>query len=81
MYTGLHVKCPLLLSHFNETFNFLDRFPKNTEISNFMKIRLVGGDLFHADGQTHMMKLLRLKKTRNITRSNFIEIISGNTSI
>jgi len=27
-------------------------FSKNTQISNFMKIRLVGTELFHADGRT-----------------------------
>jgi hypothetical protein len=32
--------------------NFLDRFPKTPQISNFMKIRPVGAELFHADGQT-----------------------------
>jgi len=26
---------------------------KHTQISNFMKIRPVGAELFHADGQTH----------------------------
>jgi hypothetical protein len=31
---------------------FFDRFAKNTQISNFMKIRLVGAELFHAGGQT-----------------------------
>jgi len=31
---------------------FLDRFSENTQISNFMKIHLVGADLFHADGRT-----------------------------
>jgi len=31
---------------------FLDRFSKNTQISDFMKIRLVGAELFHADRQT-----------------------------
>jgi hypothetical protein len=28
-------------------------FTKNTQISNFMNIRLVGAELFHADGRTH----------------------------
>jgi hypothetical protein len=36
------------LSH----FNYLDSFLKSTQISNFMKIRLVGAELFHADGRT-----------------------------
>ena len=48
MYIGLHVKCPLLLSDFNET-NFLDIFLKNIKILNFMKILSVGAELFHAD--------------------------------
>ena len=51
MYIGLHMKYPLLLSDFNEIF--LDIFSKNTRISNFMKIRPVGAELFHADGQTN----------------------------
>jgi hypothetical protein len=28
MYTGLHVKCPLFLSHFNQTWTFLTDFQK-----------------------------------------------------
>jgi len=32
--------------------NFLDRFSKNTQISNFLKIRQVGAKLLHADGHT-----------------------------
>jgi hypothetical protein len=31
---------------------FIEIFSKNTPMSNFMKIRPVGGELFHADGQT-----------------------------
>lgn len=31
---------------------FLDRFAKNTPISNFIEFRPVGAELFHADGQT-----------------------------
>jgi hypothetical protein len=56
MYTGLHVKYPLFLSDINETWIFFDRFSKNLQISNFMKIRLLGAELFHADGQTGLMK-------------------------
>ena len=31
--------------------NFLDRFSKNTQISNVKKIRPFGAELFHADGR------------------------------
>jgi hypothetical protein len=34
--------------------NFLDRFAKNTQISNFMKILPVVAELFHADRRTDM---------------------------
>ena len=30
---------------------FLDRFSKNTKISNFTKIRLVGAEFVHAEGR------------------------------
>jgi len=32
--------------------NFLDRFLKNNQLLNFIKIRLMGVELFHADRQT-----------------------------
>ena len=40
------------LVRFQWNFNFLGRFTKNTKISNFVKIRPVGVELFDADGQT-----------------------------
>ena len=37
---------------FWRNLNFTDRSSKNTHMSNSMKIRLVGADLFHQDGRT-----------------------------
>ena len=42
---------------FNSAFkglnlNFLNKFSKNTQIPNFMKIRPVGAQLFHVDRRT-----------------------------
>jgi hypothetical protein len=44
-------KVPVLLVRFQWNFDFLDRFSKNHQIPNSMKIRPVGAE-FHADGQT-----------------------------
>ena len=55
MYMGLHVKYPLFVSEWY--LNFLGRFSKNTEISNFMKIGPVEAELFPADRPTDMTKL------------------------
>jgi len=35
-----------------DDLSFLDRFSKTPQISNFMKIRPVEAELFHADGRT-----------------------------
>ena len=51
MYIGLHVKHPLFLSDFNEAW-ISYKCSKNTQTSNFMKIRPVGAELFHTDIQT-----------------------------
>ena len=52
MYIGLHVKCPFLLSDFNETLKFINRFLKNNQATYFTKIHPVGAELFYADGRT-----------------------------
>ena len=55
MYRGLYVKYPFFFSDFNKSW-ILDRF-KKIEVLNFMKIRPVGAELFHADIQTDMKKV------------------------
>ena len=57
------IQYPLFLSFLNANYlNFLDRRSKNPQIPNFTKIRLVGTEMFHADGrtdrQTDMAKLI-----------------------
>jgi hypothetical protein len=47
MYIGLHVKYRLFMPDCNETFSFLDSFDKYC-----MKVRPVGAEMFHMDGQT-----------------------------
>ena len=53
MYVGLHANCLSLLSDFNKIGIFLNRFSKNTQISNFMKILPLGAASFHAEGHTN----------------------------
>jgi hypothetical protein len=45
-------KVPVIPGIFERNLNFLDGFYKNIYISNFMKIRPVGAQLFHADRRT-----------------------------
>ena len=52
MYVGLHVQYPLWLSDFNETSIFSTVYRKNSQISNFKKIRPVGAELFCVDIRT-----------------------------
>ena len=57
---------------------FFDRFFKNTQISNFMKIHSVEAKLFHADIQTdrydettsHFLRLANVPKKDAFSRSN-----------
>jgi hypothetical protein len=57
MYIGLHIKDPLFLPDFNETWYLLTNLMRHNYIYNLMKVLPVGAKLFHADGQTDMMKL------------------------
>jgi hypothetical protein len=69
LYIGLHVKYPLFLSDCNKTLNFLERFSKNPQMSNLMKIRPVGAELLRVqtDGRTDMPNLIIA--FRNFTKS------------
>jgi len=51
-------KVPIILVRFKWNSNFLDRFFKNNEMWNFMKVRPVGAELFHSGGRTDMTKLI-----------------------
>jgi len=51
MHIDLQVKHQFFFSDFNKTWNFLNIFSKNIQISNFMKVRPTGAELFHTDGQ------------------------------
>jgi hypothetical protein len=61
-------------------FIFFDRFSKNPEIPNFMKIRPVGTKLFHADRQTERQTDSRHDKT-NSSFSSFMNFSEKRTSI
>ena len=50
-YICLYVKYSLYLSNFKETLNYAERFSKNPQISNFIKIRPVGVEI-HMDERT-----------------------------
>ena len=76
MCNGLHVKYSLLLSDFDKNMNFLNRLSKNPQISNFMKIRPVGAELFHADGRTDMTKLIVASYSSVDVNSCFVLVLA-----
>ena len=68
-------KGPVILVRLRSNVNFLDIFSNNTEISNCMKIRPLGAELLHADGQTRRSRqplFTMLRKTpQNMFRLQF----------
>lgn len=56
MYIGFHAECLFFLSDFNQTWNFFNRFLKNPNVANLMKIQPVGSVLFPAVRKTEREK-------------------------
>ena len=54
LINNVHWSLPVILDRFWWNLNFLDR----CQMSNFMKIRPVGAELFYADGWINMTKLI-----------------------
>jgi len=75
-YIGLHVKYPLFLSDFNETWIFSTYFHKSIQMSILMKIRRVGAELFHVDWRTDMTKLtVAFRNFANVPNNKKSQII------
>jgi len=49
--------------------NFIDRFTKNAQISNLIKLRTVGAELFHAGVRTDTETKELLSAFRNIANA------------
>jgi hypothetical protein len=71
-YIGLMAAAVILLTLYgNSNWNCVHRLWENAEISSSMKIRPVGAESFHADGQTDMTK--QIVAFRNLrTRLKFL---------
>jgi hypothetical protein len=47
---------PVVFVGFQSSLNFLHRVSRKAQISNFIKIRVLGAELFHANRQTDVRK-------------------------
>ena len=74
-------KGPVVLVTFERKLNFLHRFSKNLQISNFMKICPVGGQLFHADRRRDRHGLLGTQAHRKEGMKKLIVIFRKYTKV
>jgi len=66
-------KVPVFLVRLKSNLN-VSNFSKNTQISNFMKIRPMGAELFHMDRRTDMTKLIVAFRNFVNAHNNIISI-------
>jgi len=52
MYFGLHVIYSLCVLDFNEKFEFVEGFSKDTQISDSIELLPEGAELYHAERRT-----------------------------
>jgi hypothetical protein len=65
-------KVPFFFYDFSETCIFSKKF-RNIQIFNFMKIRIVGAELSHADGRTDMATLvISLRNFENTPKNEIL---------
>ena len=68
-------KVTVILAKFSGNLTFLDTLSKNTQISNFMKLRPVGVVLFQVDGRTDMNLIVAFRNFPNAPKNQVIHLI------
>jgi len=54
--------------------SFLDKCSKNAQISNFTKIRPIGAELFHANGQTKL--IVAFHNFANMSKNQYMVVLT-----